>query len=60
MAWWLGLAWHDIDKIIGSRRKQMQREKEFLRRGEKGNHTRVSEFEARRSHWASYISFVYY
>jgi hypothetical protein len=29
-AWWLGLAWHDEDEIIMSRRKQMRRKKEFL------------------------------
>jgi hypothetical protein len=47
-------------KIIRSRRKWMRREKKVLKRGEREKHTEISEFKARHSHWASYISFVCY
>jgi hypothetical protein len=60
MAWWLGLVLHNKGEIVRSRRKQMRRKKEVLRRGERENHTKISEFKVRRSCWASYISFTCY
>jgi hypothetical protein len=60
MAQWLGLALHNEDEIIVSRRKWMRRKRKVLRRGEKEKHTGISEFEVRCSHWASYISFTCY
>jgi hypothetical protein len=56
----LSLVWHDEDEIVVSRRKWMRRKKEFLRRGEKENHTEISEFKVSHSRWASYISFMCY
>jgi hypothetical protein len=60
MAWQLGLALHNEDEIVMSRRKWMRRKRKVLRRGEREKHTGISEFKVRHSHWANYISFTCY